>query len=71
MGEYMWGVTREKLSARECARRDKACVAEGGHGYTQINDPGQGWIGWFSGPNRGHPFDQALADAVAKRLEVR
>lgn len=68
MSEFMFGVYRGKLSARECARRDRICRDEGGYGYTQINDPGQGWIGWYTGPNLGAPFDGDLAARVTARV---
>jgi len=73
MSEYMFGVTHEKLSARECQRRSRICKAEGGYGYTQIDDShgtavGGRWIGWFSAPNLGAPFDKALARRVLERI---
>ena len=64
MSEYMFGVTRRKVSAREYAKRDQICHEEGGYGYTQINRPGNGWLGWYSGPNRGEPFNRNLAARV-------
>lgn len=69
MSEYLFGVTREKLSARECKRRDRICCEEGGWGYTQANIPGTGWQGWFSAPNRGSPFDADLERRVLERVE--
>jgi len=44
-------------------------MEEGGTGYTQIKDPGQGWIGWYTGPNLGDPFDRDLARRVLARIE--
>jgi hypothetical protein len=69
MSEHMFGVEHRKLSAREVARRDRICRADGGYGYTQIDDShgtaaGGRWIGWYSGPNRGEPFDRDLAARV-------
>ena len=74
MSEFMFGVTHQKVSARESARRDRVCRAEGGYGYSQIDDShgtaeGGRWIGWFSAPNRGEPFDGQLADRVFARLD--
>lgn len=76
MSEYMFGVTHRKLSARECKRRDRICQDEGGYGYSQIDDShgtadGGRWIGWFSGPNRGEPFDGQLAARVLARVEKK
>ncbi len=75
MSEYMWGCCRERLSQQEVRRRDRACRAEGGYGYTQIDEShgtaaGGRWIGWYSGPNRGEPFDRQLAAAVETRLRA-
>ena len=72
MSEYCFGVTREKLSQREVARRDKIAKAVAGPlaGYDQINDPGEGWSGWFSVPNRGMPFDLQVQREIEERLEA-
>ena len=70
MSEHMFGVTREKITQREYDRRNRICIEEGGHGYTEIHDPGQGWLGWFSGPNRGEPFDRQLERRVLDRVEA-
>lgn len=73
MSEYMFGVIREKLSARECQRRDRICREEGGYGYSQIDDShgtavdGR-WLGWFSGPNQGEPFDSDWLAALWRVL---
>ncbi len=71
MSEHMFGVTHAKVSARECNRRDRICREEGGHGYTQIKEAGGGWLGWFSGPNLGDPFDRDLAKRVTARVEAK
>lgn len=73
MAEYMFGVTRRKLSAPVVKRRDRICTEEGGWGYTQINeshgtDHRGRWVGWFTGPNRGEPFDGDLAARVYARV---
>ena len=73
MSEYMWGVTHDKVSRREFLRRDRACRNAGGYGYTQIDESygtadGGRWLGWFSGPNRGEPFDSDLVIRVTRAL---
>lgn len=74
MSEYLFGVTRGKVSQREAARRDRICRRHGGYGYTQIDDShgtqeGGRWIGWYSAPNHGDPFDAKLARAVLSEVE--
>jgi len=73
MSEYLFGVNHHQQSERECRRRSRICQEEGGYGYTQIDDShgtaeGGRWIGWFSGPNRGEPFDSALSTRVLARV---
>ena len=72
----MFELTRARLSARESARRHRLCRAESGYGYTQIDDShgtaaGGRWIGWYSGPNRGEPWDSDLARRVEAAAGVR
>lgn len=72
-GEFMWGVIthagKRQISAAECKRMDAACKAEGGTGFVYYYDRAEHrWRGWFTGPNRGNPFDQNLARAVGDRL---
>lgn len=74
MSEHMFGVTRRRLPAAEVKRRDRICRKHGGYGYTQYDEShgtahGGRWIGWFSGPNRGDPFDRQLAHAVMAEVE--
>lgn len=67
MTEHMFGITKRRLSARDAKRRDTICKREGGYGYTQYDQSmrGQGdWLGWFSGPDNGRPFTDALARRV-------
>lgn len=66
--EYMFGVGRTRLSARECRRRDRICVAEGGYGFTQIHEPTGEWRSWFSAPNRGEPWNRELEARVLARV---
>jgi hypothetical protein len=51
------------------ARRRIASVARRhGCAFTNVELPGEGWRYWFSGPNRGDPFDRAIAIAVREDL---
>lgn len=74
MSEHMFGVTRGKLSRDEVKRRDRICRELGGYGFTQIDEShgtahGGRWIGWFSGPNRGDPFDRVFAREVLEATD--
>jgi hypothetical protein len=74
MSEHMFGLTRQKLPVEEIKRRDRICREEGGYGFTQIDESygtaiGGRWLGWFSGPNHGEPFDGDLARRVLARVE--
>ena len=76
MSEYMFGGPdyNRRFSAAEADRLDRICREEGGHGFTCIDDShgtaeGGRWIGWFSGPNLGHPFDADLSRRVLARVK--
>jgi hypothetical protein len=60
----------EPLPKRESARRQRIAAKHDAH-WIEIEDPPHSgrWRGWFTGPNLGHPFDRAMADAVL--AEVR
>ncbi len=64
----MFGVQRGKQSAAAVAAKDRICKEEGGHGYIYENIPGTGLQGWYTGPNRGAPFDGELAQRVLARV---
>lgn len=76
MGEYFWGIRTKKVSRKAATKMHKICIEEGGNGFTEINvaegrTPGVNsgrYQGWFSGPNRGAPFDQELAMRVDSRI---
>ena len=73
MAEYMWDVRRDDtraLTDREVRQRDHACKAAGGYGYTYVRMPEGVWLGWYSGPNRGYPFDRRLEDRVAAAINA-
>lgn len=74
MNEHTFGVTRRKVTPAEAKRRDRICRRMGGHGYQQVDQShgtahGGNWVGWFTGPNRGEPFDSALAREVLAAVE--
>ena len=74
MSEYMFGTTRRKLTSAQVKRRDRICTDEGGYGYQQIDEShgtaeGGRWLGWFSAPNRGEPFDRLLSRRVLEAVE--
>jgi hypothetical protein len=68
MSEHMFLVRRGKLTLSEARRRERV-AARHGCTFTYGTFPGIGWQSWFSGPNRGAPFDDALARTVAADLE--
>lgn len=59
MGEHMFGVHSGHLTA-------KADLIAKRHGAWHVNytEPRGRRRGWFACPNRGSPFDQAVANAV-------
>lgn len=61
MSEYMFGLYRGHLSARLVRQVEKRFPEVSVNNYTE---PRGERCGWFSGPNRGNPFDQALASEV-------
>lgn len=71
MSEYMFGLTHGKLPRGIAKVFDKIAHRHGaGCGFTEIYDPGQGWKGWFAGPNKGEPVDFELATAVLRDVEA-
>lgn len=63
MSQFMFGVSREKPTRKE-ARRLARIAKHHGAELVECTLPGTGYQRWFEGPNLGHPFDQAMADAV-------
>ena len=66
MSEYFFGLGNGKVLQHERDRIERAIVRADldGVGLVCINDPGPGWRYWFTGPNRGEPFDRRLAADV-------
>jgi len=69
MNEYMFGVSREKLSRKDAKRYARVA---GKHGFTFVEAilPGEGYKRWFAGPNRGHPFDGEAERAIRQELGI-
>ena len=67
-GEFMFGVRKGKLTAREERRRERI-ARKHGVVFNYGDFPGNGWMSWFAGPNYGEPFDGALARAVRSDIE--
>jgi hypothetical protein len=66
MQEYMFGVTKTEPTKKVSKRLGAICREEGGYGFQWLDIPGTRQ-GWFSGPNRGHPFDVNLMNRVLDR----
>lgn len=64
MGEYFFGLHNGHLKAVAGKIAKK-------HGATHVNftEPTGRKRGWFSGPNRGEPFDSRLASAVMADID--
>lgn len=63
MSEFMFGVVQRKMSKAEIATHEKA-AEEHGCVFIYGHFPGDGYKGWFAGPNKGSPFDGQLANRV-------
>lgn len=70
MSEFMFGVSRRRLNARERAICERI-AREHGADLIECTLPGTGYQRWFTAPNLGEPFDSrtalAVRDAIAKR----
>ena len=75
MSQYFWGCNKGVVSDREATRIRRALKRAGLHNayFTREALP-NGPHYWFSGPNRGEPFDrqlQAAAEAAVGPVKVR
>lgn len=68
-GEYFFLVGRGYVDDRTRAAVDRV-AAKHGVTFVRVNLPGEGWRFWFSGPNRGAPFDRELAARVRADLDA-
>lgn len=68
MAELMFGVTHKDLSFKAIRKLDRIAKELGAYGFqwARLSD---GPRGWFTGPNRGYPWDRELRLAVLKRVE--
>jgi len=69
MSEYMFGTSRVKPSRKDAKAMAKVAKKHR-CSFIEVVLPGTGYQRWFSGPNRGHPFDQTLSQGVYKDLET-
>lgn len=69
MSEYMFGVSRSKLSRRDAARMARIAKRHGAY-LVEATIPGTGYQRWFAGPNLGFPHDAAMASAVFADLRA-
>lgn len=65
----MFGVSREKPLRSE-AKIMRLAAKKNGCCFIECVLPGTGYQRWFSGPNRGHPFDDRLAQSVYADIEI-
>ena len=70
MSEYMFGSTTEAITKKEGRRRDKIARKFGANFVGPVDIPGSTSRGWFTGPNRGHPFDEQLRRNVMKACGI-
>ena len=69
MSQHMFSVSRNKPS-RANARRIASIAKRHECTFVEYVDPGSKYQNWFSGPNLGHPFDDAMARAVMGDLRA-
>ncbi len=70
MGEYMFGVRRGTLPAATVKKIERIAKLHGCTFVGPVTIPGTGVQSWFAGPNRGFPFDDAMARAVFDDLDA-
>ena len=69
MSEHHFGVLQNRRIPASDVERIDAIAQTHGCCFVQIKD-GNTWKAWFSGPNRGEPFDRAMATAVLDDVEA-
>ena len=71
MIEYLFGVGNGDVSDREKSRVNRIAQKHGAAFVRYRGPEGHGRY-WFSGPNRGEPFDSKMAQAVLQEVgEIR
>jgi hypothetical protein len=68
VSEYFFGSGNGKIKPALAARIHRIAVQHGAH-FVSVTVPGDGPRYWFTCPNRGNPFDQAIERAVWDALE--
>lgn len=66
MSEFMFGVGRKPV---HYPNRVEAIAKRHGFTFVHCTIPGNGFMTWFAGPNRGFPFDDAHAKAIWTDLD--
>jgi len=69
MSQHMFSVSRNKPS-RANARKIESIAKRHACAFVEYVDPGSKYQNWFSGPNRGAPFDDTMARAVMSDLRA-
>ena len=64
----MFGVCRVRTTKAQ-ARRLEAIARRHDVSFVEMVGPDRAYLSWFDGPNRGEPFDRALAKAVREDVE--
>lgn len=69
MSEYMFGITRKRMTLRERKQANEIAKRHGAS-FIAADIPGNETKGWFVGPNLGEPFDRQLRDAVMADIKA-
>lgn len=68
-GEHHFGVHRGRLSAADVERRARIAQQHGAC-FVYALIPGDGWRGWYAGPNLGDPFNRDMARRVLDAVDA-
>ena len=68
--EYMFGVSTEKLTKREAARRDRIARKHGGNFVGPLTTAGNFGKSWYAIASRGEPFDQQTASEILAEVNA-
>jgi len=61
-------IIRQELTKAQVATC-RRIAKKAGYSFVYTKLPGQGWQGWFSGPNLGSPFDRRAEREIRADLE--
>lgn len=70
MSEHMYGVSKVRPPRAVAREMEQASKAAGGWGLVEATLPGTGYQRWYTGPNRGFPFDDRLARETYEALDA-